>query len=133
MRDYRDAKAMAASLRKALQQQNHPVTHSQSLELMAKAFGLDNWNVLAARIDTARRPRPAASALAPGETVTIRHVWRGKVTHANAALVVEDRPTRLILYTPLGSAMQSSVPDWTTGDYDGPHPQRRHKIGRAHV
>ncbi|CAN5588900.1 hypothetical protein BH10PSE5_BH10PSE5_32130 [soil metagenome] len=126
MRDYRDAKVMAASLRKALQQQHLPITHSQSLELTAKAFGLENWNVLAARIEAARRPRPAGQAWTPGQTVVMRNVLRGKVTHAHAAIVVEDRPQRLILYTPLGGDMRVSSLDWDTGLHDGPHPQRRH-------
>jgi hypothetical protein len=29
-------------------------THSESLELIAKAFGYDNWNILAAKIDAAQ-------------------------------------------------------------------------------
>jgi hypothetical protein len=48
MRDYRDAKAMARSLRQALGARGVVVTHSESLELIARSFGFDNWNVLAA-------------------------------------------------------------------------------------
>jgi hypothetical protein len=59
MRDYRDAKAMAVSLRQALEGQSVTITHSQGLELIAKAFGLDNWNVLAAKIEAERPPAPA--------------------------------------------------------------------------
>ena len=59
MRDYRDAKAMAASLRQALKAKAVTLTHSESLELTAKAFALDNWNVLAAKIETAAGPLPA--------------------------------------------------------------------------
>ena len=59
MRDYRDAKTMARTLRTALAEDSLPVTHSQSLELMAKAFGYDNWNILAAKIEAAG---PAAAA-----------------------------------------------------------------------
>jgi ClpX C4-type zinc finger/Glyoxalase superfamily protein len=54
MRDYRDAKAMARSLRDALNTKAAQTTHSESLELIAKAFGYDNWNILAAKIDTAQ-------------------------------------------------------------------------------
>jgi len=53
MRDFRDAKRMAASLRKALGQAELTVSHSHSLELIAKAFGVENWNVLAAKIRAA--------------------------------------------------------------------------------
>ena len=54
MRDYRDAKAMARSLRDALSAKAFPTTYSESLELIAKAFGYDNWNILAAKIDAAQ-------------------------------------------------------------------------------
>lgn len=50
MRTFRDAKAMATSLRKALGHRGVDISHSESLELVAHQFGLDNWNVLAARI-----------------------------------------------------------------------------------
>jgi hypothetical protein len=54
MRDFRDAKAMARSLRDALNTKAVQTTHSESLELIAKAFGYDNWNILAAKIDAAQ-------------------------------------------------------------------------------
>ena len=53
MRDFRDAKAMAHALRDALKTRAVEITHSESLELIAKAFGYDNWNILAAKIETA--------------------------------------------------------------------------------
>jgi hypothetical protein len=53
MRDFRDAKAMARSLRDALIAKAVQTTHSESLELIAKAFGYANWNILAAKIDAA--------------------------------------------------------------------------------
>jgi hypothetical protein len=61
MRDFRDAKAMARSLRDALTAKAVQTTHSESLELIAKAFGYANWNILSAKIDAAR-PQPAAAA-----------------------------------------------------------------------
>ena len=57
MRDFRDAKAMAQSLRQALNARNITISHSDSLELIAKSFGYDNWNILVAKIDD----RPAAA------------------------------------------------------------------------
>src|SRR3984957_16045548 len=54
MRDFRDAKAMARSLRGALRAKAVPTTYSESLELIAKAFGYENWNILAAKIDAAQ-------------------------------------------------------------------------------
>src|SRR4029453_18477089 len=51
MRDFRDAKLMAHALRDALKAKAVETTHCESLELIAKAFGYANWNVLAAKID----------------------------------------------------------------------------------
>jgi hypothetical protein len=53
MRDFRDAKTMAHALRDALKTKAIETTHSESLELIAKAFGYANWNVLSAKIDVA--------------------------------------------------------------------------------
>jgi ATP-dependent Lon protease len=50
MRDFRDAKAMARRLREALAQKNITLTHTDSLELIARSFGLKDWQVLAALI-----------------------------------------------------------------------------------
>jgi hypothetical protein len=43
MRDFRDAKAMAHTLRAALATKGHKVTNSQSLEPIAQAFGVADW------------------------------------------------------------------------------------------
>lgn len=51
MRDFRDSKVMAQSLRQALTAKAVSISHSESLELVAKTLGLDNWNILAARIE----------------------------------------------------------------------------------
>jgi len=50
MRDFRDAKAMAQILRAALAAKGLKITISQSLELIAEAFGVADWNTLAAAI-----------------------------------------------------------------------------------
>jgi hypothetical protein len=50
MRNFRDAKAMAHTLRAALGARGHKITISQSLELIAQAFGVADWNTLAAAI-----------------------------------------------------------------------------------
>jgi hypothetical protein len=50
MRDYRDAKAMAQTARAFLADRGAKITNSQSLELIAKAFGVADWNTLAAAI-----------------------------------------------------------------------------------
>jgi hypothetical protein len=66
MRDFRDAKAMAYSLREALQAKAIQASHSECLELIAKAFGYDNWNILSAKIEAVRATSPKASAPASG-------------------------------------------------------------------
>jgi hypothetical protein len=50
MRDYRNAKAMAHTLRAALAAKSFKITISQSLELIAEAFGVADWNTLSAAI-----------------------------------------------------------------------------------
>ena len=66
MRDFRDAKVMARALREALKAKAVEATHAEALELIAKAFGYDNWNILSARIEAAEPPsrdeRPVSAA-----------------------------------------------------------------------
>src|SRR5262249_22359388 len=57
MRDFRDAKAMARTLRAALAAKGLKITISESLELIAKAFGVADWNTLSAAI-RAEAPAP---------------------------------------------------------------------------
>jgi two-component sensor histidine kinase len=63
MRDFRDAKAMARALRDALKAKAIETTHTETLELIANAFGYENCNILSAKIEEAE---PSASAKAPG-------------------------------------------------------------------
>jgi uncharacterized protein len=60
MRDFRDAKAMARTLREALKTKSV----SESLELVATILGFHNWNVLSATIQS--EVQPAAN---PGSTI----------------------------------------------------------------
>ncbi|MEH2587450.1 LON peptidase substrate-binding domain-containing protein [Bradyrhizobium sp. AZCC 1721] len=64
MRDFRDAKAMAHTLREALKAKSVSLTHSESLELVARTLGFPDWNFLAAKIQASQpasseTPRPA--------------------------------------------------------------------------
>jgi Domain of unknown function (DUF3471)/Glyoxalase superfamily protein len=54
MRDFRDAKAMAQTLRDAFTAKGVSLTHSESLELVARTLGFHDWNELAARIQSER-------------------------------------------------------------------------------
>lgn len=68
MRDFRDAKAMAQTLREALKTKSVSLTHSESLELVARTFGLPDWNFLAAKIQASQ---PAShSSTAPADVLT---------------------------------------------------------------
>jgi Glyoxalase superfamily protein len=53
MRDFRDAKAMAQTLRESFSARSVSLTVSESLEIIAKLFGFSDWNVLAAKIRAA--------------------------------------------------------------------------------
>jgi ATP-dependent Lon protease len=66
MRDFRDAKAMAQTLRQSLTQKSVAISHSESLELVSKMLGTADWNTLSALIQAGQRaqPRPAASQTA---------------------------------------------------------------------
>ncbi|HVV42259.1 MAG TPA: LON peptidase substrate-binding domain-containing protein [Nitrobacter sp.] len=64
MRDFRDAKAMAQTLRDALMSKSVPITHSESLELIARIFGFHDWNTLSARIQS-ERPGALVAGAAP--------------------------------------------------------------------
>jgi hypothetical protein len=48
MRDFHDAKAMTQTLRDTLQAKAVTVSHSESLELVSKMLGLNDWNTLSA-------------------------------------------------------------------------------------
>jgi hypothetical protein len=70
MRDFRDAKAMAGTLRAALATKGFKITISQSLELIAEAFGMADWNTLAAVIrKETGTPRHKESQLPPASAV----------------------------------------------------------------
>ena len=56
MRDLKDAKAMAKAMREALREQTVEIPHSLALEIVARQFGFDNWNILSARIDSEAGP-----------------------------------------------------------------------------
>jgi len=70
MRDFRDAKAMAQTLRDGLTAKAVTISHSESLELVSKMFGVADWNTLSAmlRTDDSDDWRPSVSQLA-GSTI----------------------------------------------------------------
>ena len=73
MRDFRDAKAMAQTLRAALATKGLKITVSQSLELIAEAFGAADWNTLSAAIrEETAGPRNNAHSPQFPTTATMR-------------------------------------------------------------
>ena len=73
---------MAHSLRDALKAKAMEVTHSESLELIAKTFGYENWNILSAKIDTAQPPAaPAAGPQGPAPLAVLYCSFCGKNQH----------------------------------------------------
>jgi hypothetical protein len=68
MRDFREAKAMARTLRAALAAKSLKITISESLELIAQAFGAADWNTLSAAIRTEGPTRPESASSPPPPT-----------------------------------------------------------------
>lgn len=58
MRDFRDAKAMAQTLRESLTTKAVTISHSESLELVSRMLGVADWNTLSAMLQTGRRDAP---------------------------------------------------------------------------
>jgi ATP-dependent Lon protease len=67
MRDFRDAKAMAQTLRQSLTQKSVTVSHSESLELVSRMLGTADWNTLSALIQAGRREAAPAEAARPDQ------------------------------------------------------------------
>jgi ATP-dependent Lon protease len=55
MRDFRDAKAMAHTLRESLTIKAITISHGESLELVSKMLGVADWNTLSALLQADRR------------------------------------------------------------------------------
>jgi ATP-dependent Lon protease len=68
MRDFRDAKAMAQTLRESLTTKAINISHSESLELVSRMLGVANWNTLSALVQTDRREH--GMPVAPRQTGT---------------------------------------------------------------
>jgi catechol 2,3-dioxygenase-like lactoylglutathione lyase family enzyme len=80
MRDFRDAKTMAKTLRAELSRLGSTeLTHSQCLEIVARQFGFDDWNILAARLNAAAPSRADGITLeAPTPILRIFSVEKAK-------------------------------------------------------
>lgn len=50
MRNFLDSKTMAKALKTALEQRKIDLSHSETLEIVARQFGFTDWNVLSAKV-----------------------------------------------------------------------------------
>jgi hypothetical protein len=99
MRDFRDAKTMARALRDALKAKAVETTHAEALELIAKAFGYENWNILSAKIEAAEPPasdersRSVAAPNEPAPPKTLYCSFCGKSQHDVRKLIAGPPPS----------------------------------------
>jgi len=103
MRDYRDAKVMAQTIRATLAAKGVKVTISESLELIAKAFGAADWNTLSAAIKAAEPPKERA-----GEAPPVDKQALGKPTRRSASTAAAARRAE---YTTLEHPLLALIED----------------------
>lgn len=65
MRTYRDAKAMAKSLRTSLNDKGIDLSHGECLEIVSVQFGEKNWNILSDKILSVAKSEPRKGLRAP--------------------------------------------------------------------
>lgn len=87
MHSFMDAKLMAKLLRQALAERSIEITHSDSLELVSRQFGMANWNMLSARIDRASLPD---GTLPDGwfKAGKSPHLYNTRIDHENGSTVL---------------------------------------------
>jgi hypothetical protein len=80
MRTYKDAKAMAKSLRDSLAARSVLLSHSECLEIVAKQSGFADWNTLLAKLDVGprqlARSEDAPSDIRPARPSATHHKSR---------------------------------------------------------
>jgi hypothetical protein len=92
MRDFRDAKAMAHALRDGLKAKSVETTHSECLELLAKAFGCESWNVLSAKIEAAQAAEIDRRVEDPRFKKVLSCSFCGKTQHEVKELIAGPPP-----------------------------------------
>lgn len=65
MRTAHDAKGMAKAARAKLSEQGIEISHAQALEIVARQFGFDTWNILSAKLETDAQPGPQGPEFQP--------------------------------------------------------------------
>jgi hypothetical protein len=69
----------------------------------------------------------------PGDQILVRHVQHGVVRYADALIVVEDSPERLVAFEPIGAEMVANQIDWETGAFAGPVIHPRHTTNALRI
>src|SRR5665213_432406 len=65
MRDFRDAKTMAQTLRESLTAKTISISHGESLELVSRMLGVADWNTMSALLQADRRDTGISPAVKP--------------------------------------------------------------------
>ena len=119
MRDFRDAKAMAQTLRAALAAKGHAISNSESLELIAKALGVADWNTLSATIRKAVAPedvppepraRPDPNRASDCGSTTLKPISDGEPASDGAPGQPAQAPVRDDRTPVAGAARRSETP-----------------------
>lgn len=93
MHSFMDSKLMAKLLRQALAERSIELSHSDCLELVARQFGVANWNILSAWIEG---PRDAQLALPQGwiRTGDSHQSYRSGLDPDSGVALIENLPER---------------------------------------
>jgi uncharacterized protein len=128
MRDFRDAKAMAQTLRETLKPKSISLTHSECLELVAKMLGFHDWNELSAHIQS--NPEKAGARLPLAADLPVVPV-RDIVLFPNLGIplfVGRDSTRRALESAMAGDRRILAVTQRRAGD-DDPDPSALYGVG----
>ncbi|WP_217576120.1 LON peptidase substrate-binding domain-containing protein [Mesorhizobium sp. GbtcB19] len=137
MRVFRDAKAMAQTLSEALAAKSVSLSHSESLELIAKILGLRDWNILAARIQASQHATaPGAAPVAVPSSLTQTEIpifpMRDLVLFPQAItpiFVARDKTRRAVEHAMAGDRRVLVVAQKHGADDDPSTLQSLHSVG----
>jgi ATP-dependent Lon protease len=137
MRDFRDAKAMAQTLRESLTNRAITISHSESLELVSRMLGIADWNTLSALLQADPHPasgRPAVSAASRERTEAGRYPAvpiRDFVPLPTAVfpLYIGREKTKAALNEAFKSGREIVLAIQKDSSVDEPGPQDVHEIG----
>jgi hypothetical protein len=118
MRDYRDAKAMAQTLRAALAAKGVKISVGESLELIAKAFGTADWNTLSATIRSTRTDKAPERGQAPPDGVEPTSAALERIAKAFGAADWES------LLATIRAGASAPAKTTETPAFSGPAPER---------